>query len=68
MKKRLPVFAREYTAAALLDMRPSEFRRLVREGALPPPIVFGKGVERWDVEQLHSVLSGSLPDWRELEW
>lgn len=49
-----PLFARERTAAALLDMKPAEFRRLVQEGALPPPT----RLDRWDVEQLMSIMRG----------
>ena len=49
-----PLFARESTAARLLDMDVAEFRRLVSAGALPRPAQF----ERWDVEDLRRVVRG----------
>lgn len=68
MKNRQPLFASERTAAALLDMKPSEFSRLVKEGHLPPPVTIGNGLDRWDVEQLRSIISGSAALGEELEW
>ena len=56
-----PLFASERTAAALLDMRPAEFRSLVDGGALPPPNHLG----RWDVEELAAVARGKTPKPRE---
>ena len=52
-----PIFARDTTAAKLLDMRPCEFRRLVDEGALPGPVKVA-GVERWYVKELERILTG----------
>ena len=49
-----PIFARDVTAARMLDMKPAEFRRLVEQGALPPPVKF----DRWDVEALKSIMTG----------
>lgn len=54
MAAALPILATEKTAAQLLDMKPAEFRRLVEQGALPKARRF----ERWDVEELRSVISG----------
>ena len=52
-----PMFASERTAAAILDMPSTEFRRLVAAGALPGPIALG----RWDVEQLAAIVRGTKP-------
>lgn len=68
MKNRHPLFATERTAAALLDMKPSEFKKLVEKGNLPPPVTLAKDLERWDVEQLKAILSGSLAAGEYLEW
>lgn len=54
MGKFAPLFASESTAAALLDMKLSEFRALVERGALPGPNQFS----RWDVSQLQSIMRG----------
>jgi hypothetical protein len=55
--KHEQIFARETTAAAMLDMPASEFRRLVDQGALPPPVTLA-GHKRWRVEDLHKIASG----------
>jgi hypothetical protein len=55
MPKPAPLFASEPTAAALLDMRPAEFRELVSAGALPQPVRFG----RWDVTELQAIMRGT---------
>ncbi len=49
-----PLFVKDTGAARLLDMSTKEFRRLVEQGALPRPVNF----DRWDVEQLKSVMRG----------
>ncbi|RJE83648.1 hypothetical protein D3P04_14645 [Paracoccus onubensis] len=49
-----PLFVRLETAAKLLDMKPAEFRQLVEAGALPGPVRH----ERWDVEQIRSIMRG----------
>ena len=54
-EKKVPLFASEATSAALLDMRPAEFRTLVAEGALPPSVSFG----RWDVNHLEAIMRGA---------
>lgn len=48
------LLATEKTAAKMLDMKLAEFRRLVDEGALPPPARFN----RWDVSQIRSIATG----------
>lgn len=52
-----PLFASERNAARLLDMKPSEFRKLWINGHLPRPKIIGDH-ERWDVDQLRRVLRG----------
>jgi hypothetical protein len=52
-----PIFARDVTAARMLDMKPCEFRRLVDEGALPGPVKVA-GIERWHVRELERILTG----------
>lgn len=56
--KHEPISARESTAAKLMDMPVSEFRRLVHRGALPRPVRIGD-VERWSVADLRAVLTGA---------
>jgi hypothetical protein len=53
-----PLAVKERTAAGLLDMSGSEFRRLVNAGALPAPCLVG-GVERWRVADLEAILNGN---------
>lgn len=53
-----PLAVRAQTAAAMLDMPPKEFMRLVECGALPPPVRIGK-FERWRVEQLNAIIRGN---------
>lgn len=54
MTAQHPLFVRASTAARMLDMSVPEFRRLVAEGALPPPC----RLDRWDVEQLRAIMRG----------
>tara|TARA_R100001369_G_scaffold72203_1_gene100166 strand:- start:740 stop:949 length:210 start_codon:yes stop_codon:yes gene_type:complete len=60
-KSRLMLFANDRNAAALLDMKPAEFRGLVDDGVLPKPTKIG-GYERWDVEQLQTIARGEAAD------
>jgi len=46
----------------LLDMSVTEFRRLVREGLLPPGREIAPGVIRWDVKMLRRIASGQAAD------
>lgn len=67
MPNRLtPIFASEKTAAALLDMKPDEFRSLVERGALPSPQDF-HGFARWRVADLEAICSGDAMDIEEFE-
>lgn len=57
MTKHAPLAVKAQTAAAMLDMPPAEFMRLVGAGALPPPVKIGQH-ERWRVEQLSAIIRG----------
>ena len=48
----------ETNAAALLDMKPAEFRALVEAGHLPRAREIAPGVPRWDTEQLRMIGKG----------
>lgn len=61
------LFAGDKKAAALLDMKPAEFRGLVDEGVLPKPTKIG-GFERWDVEQLQSIARGDAAEGGPIQW
>ena len=53
-----PLFAGETNAAALLDMKPAEFRALVEGGHLPKGKEIAPGFVRWDVPELHKIIRG----------
>jgi hypothetical protein len=61
MAKLTILFATDRNAAALLDMKPAEFRGLVNNGVLPKPTKIGV-YERWDVEQLQTIARGEAAD------
>lgn len=61
------LFAGDKKAAALLDMKPAEFRGLVDDGVLPKPTNIG-GFERWDVEQLQSIARGDSAESGDIQW
>jgi hypothetical protein len=61
MAKLTILFATDCSAAALLDMKPAEFRGLVDDGVLPKPTIIGR-FERWDVEQLQRIARGEAVD------
>ena len=62
MGKAQPLAVTESTAAAMLDMKPSEFRGLVQCGALPRPAQISDKIERWRVSDLEAILNGSAID------
>ncbi len=66
MARPAPIFASEKTAAALLDMKPAEFRSLVERGALPRAQDF-HGFPRWHVAQLEAIFTGSAMDDEDFE-
>ncbi len=57
MTRHEPLAVKAQTAAAMLDLPPAEFMRLVGAGALPPPVKIGKH-DRWNVEQLNAIIRG----------
>lgn len=57
MTRHEPLAVKAQTAAAMMDMPPAEFLRLVGAGALPPPVKIGQH-ERWRVEQLNAIIRG----------
>jgi predicted DNA-binding transcriptional regulator AlpA len=57
MTRHSPLAVRAQTAAAMLDMAPVEFMRLVEHGALPPPVRIGQH-DRWNVDQLTAIIRG----------
>ena len=61
-----PIAVQEQTAAAMLDMKPCEFRRLVTDGHLPPPKLIG-GLPRWDTQTLRRIVSGEAVENSEFE-
>lgn len=58
MSAPIPIYANEKTAAALLDMKPADFRRHVEAGDLPDGIEIVPGEKRWDYETLRSIGKG----------
>ena len=52
-----PLAVNDTKAAAMLDMSATDFRRLVGQGALPPPKEIG-GRQRWSVAELMAGVSG----------
>ena len=58
MSSLTPVYARNATAARLLDMPVSRFRALVRQGILPPPVRIAD-MERWKIPEFLAILDGS---------
>jgi len=66
MGRPAPIFASEKTAAALLDMKPVEFRSLVERGVLPQPHDI-HGFTRWRVSEIEAIGNGSAMDSEEFE-
>lgn len=68
MAELVPILASAATAARLLDMRESEFRKLVDDGLLPRPVSLA-GLERWDTHALRRIATGAAVDGMEgVEW
>ena len=55
-----PIWASDSTTAALLDMRPAEFRAQVEVGNLPPGREIAPGVLRWNTDDLRKLAKGDL--------
>ena len=67
MGRIAPIAVAERTAAKMMDMAPSDFRRLVKSGSLPSPVDIS-GLARWRVADLEAVLSGAAMDESEFKW
>ena len=63
----IPILASDTTSAALLDMKPAEFRSLVAAGALPRGREIAPGVVRWDTERLRAIGRADAMD-GDYEW
>lgn len=50
-----PIAVRTDRAAAMLDLSPATFRRLVDAGRLPPPVMFGR-IPLWSVAALAAAI------------
>lgn len=63
-----PIAVKDTTAASMLDLPASEFRRLVEAGVLPAPCRIGK-YERWRVDMIEAVVNGdaSWPEDEDIE-
>ena len=69
MSKIAPFFAKEETAARLLDMGVTEFRALVVNGHLPKAREIAPGVSRWNSEDIRKLDQGSRIDGMdEVDW
>lgn len=66
MKPKTPFFARDVTAAQLLDLGTNQFIDLVKLGYLPPGREIAPGIHRWDTEDLRRISNGDL--WGDIEW
>lgn len=58
MNKPAPIFAKDTTAARLLEMPRTRFLDLVERGALPPGKEIAPGEVRWYVPDLIATLRG----------
>lgn len=58
MTKLTPIWAKEATAAKLMDMTTAQFRELVEKGYLPTGREIAPGVTRWSVEELARIVRG----------
>lgn len=67
MARLPPIFAKDKTAAQLMDMTEAEFLRLVDEGHLPKPRTIG-GIQRWDVSELNRIARGESIQGGTMTW
>ena len=58
----VPIFASEIRAAQLLDLKPTQFRELVKAGHLPRGREIAPGLVRWPVDDLRRIASGEASD------
>ena len=68
MSAAQPLAVRDTTAAKMLDMPATEFRRLVNAGALPKPCRIGRH-DRWRVRDIQAIVDGTAawPDDEDIE-
>lgn len=66
MSNQVPLFVGETKAAQLLNMKPSEFRKIVDAGHFPRGREFC-GHVRWDVEELRRIVRGEAVE-GDMEW
>ncbi|MEL6596543.1 MAG: hypothetical protein AAFQ47_11440 [Pseudomonadota bacterium] len=62
MKRFAPILAGERLAAELLDLKLSDFSRLVGEGHLPRGREIAPGVVRWSVDDLRGIANGTVAE------
>lgn len=62
MRQITPIAVGEKNAAKMMDMSVDRFLSLVEAGSLPRPKQIASGVERWSVEELSAILSGTKLD------
>jgi len=62
MTKLTPIWAKESTAAKLMDMTTAQFRELVEKGYLPRGREIAPGVTRWSVDELSKIVSGNVSE------
>lgn len=68
MAKHTPILASSRTAAQLLDLKESEFLRLVAAGLLPQARDIGGGNLRWSVDDLRRISSGDAAMGDDYKW
>ena len=69
MSQLAPILAAEATAAKLLDLKASEFRRLVEAGHIPNGREIAPGLVRWSVDDLRQISNGAAVDgMNEVKW
>ncbi len=57
-----PLFARETSAAQLLDLKPTQFREYVQAGPPPRGREIAPGLVRWPVDDLRRIANGDASD------
>ena len=68
MNKFAPMFVTLKTAAALFEMKPQEFKQLVEQGILPKARSIST-FERWDAQELQSIVRGEpMTGFEDVKW
>lgn len=69
MAKVDPIMVSDATAARMLDLPLSTFRRLVVEGVLPSGREIAVGIVRYDVENLRRAVKGqAIEGMEDVQW